>query len=118
MPQLPTCSPGTPKQKAVRDDSSTHSGSQGHEDQVLDVLPRAEAELSPRRGVGVVLGRHLQSRTAAQLLLERYALDSLEVGSAQDFVFASQNKARDGKSDTAYLVSSLDLYDSLGDGRE
>src|SRR5215211_2189093 len=59
MPQLPTCSPGTPKQNTVRDDPSTHSRPQGHEDQVLDVLPRAEAELSPRRGVGVVLDRHL-----------------------------------------------------------
>ena len=36
----------------------TYSGPKGHEDQVLDVLARTEAELSSGRGVGGVLDRH------------------------------------------------------------
>jgi hypothetical protein len=102
----------------VRDDSATHLCPERHEDQVINVFAHAEAELTPSRRVGVVLDSDRQPRAAAQLFLEGYAFDRLEVGGTQDLVFAGLYEARDGKADAAYLVSSLDIRDRLGDGRE
>ncbi len=62
------------------DDSAIHPCPERHEDQVIDVFAHAEAELAPSRRVGVVLDSDRQPRAAAQLFLEGYAFDRLEVG--------------------------------------
>ena len=61
---------GAAVELAVEHQPAPDAGADGHQQQVVDVVPGAVGELAPRRGVGVVLDHHREVDPRLQLGLE------------------------------------------------
>ena len=66
-------------QDTVRDDPAPDPCSERDEDQVIGLTPNPEPELTPRRGVAVVLYRKRHPDPRLELILQGDALDRAQV---------------------------------------
>src|SRR5919206_3472290 len=83
---------------------------------MVSLAANPEPELTPRRGVAVVLYRERHPDLRLQLVLERDPLDRTQVRREDDLVLLGEDQTWHGEAHPTDLGLAADLRDRPGDG--